>query len=139
MTRHTEISTTLGPPNISVKNLNSSNPSNIFLDSTPVIPYLSYSDRISRIGLENGTFYDALSDNPGQGNAMTFNVSCGYVDGASVTPVNNTGNWNVDTVYDDHIKPIPALAPNTIKWLSFYSYLSTGVGLYCVRIPHVFF
>ncbi|KAK0204400.1 hypothetical protein DFS33DRAFT_1423374 [Desarmillaria ectypa] len=124
-TRHATISTTLGTPNISVKNPGSSNPSSFFLDSTPVIPYLSNSDRISKIGLENGTLYDVLSDNPGQGdvhvNAVAFNVSCGYVDGASVTPINNTGNWTVDTVYDEHIKPIPVLAPNTIKWLSFRS------------------
>ncbi|KAK0470279.1 uncharacterized protein EV420DRAFT_103005 [Desarmillaria tabescens] len=124
-TRYTAISTTLGAPNISVKNLGSSNPSSFFLDSTPVIPYLSNSDRISKIGLENGTLYDVLSDNPGQGdvhvNAVTFNVSCGYVDGASVAPINSTGNWTVGTVYDDQVNPIPVLAPNTIKWLSFHS------------------
>ncbi|KAK0193368.1 hypothetical protein F5146DRAFT_1134045 [Armillaria mellea] len=104
----------------------SSNPSSFWLDSTPVIPYLSHSDRISKIGLENGTLYDVLEKNNGEGdvfvNALTFNVTCGYVDGASVTPVNNTGNWTVDTVYDEHVKPIAALAPNTFKWLNFYTY-----------------
>ncbi|KAK0445046.1 uncharacterized protein EV420DRAFT_1721221 [Desarmillaria tabescens] len=124
--RHSVISTTLGPPNISINNLGSSNPSSFWLDSTPVIPYLSHSDRISKIGLENGTLYDVLSNNKGEGevfvNALTFNVTCGFVDGASIKPITNTGNWSVDTVYDDHVQPIPVLAPNTFKWLPYYSY-----------------
>ncbi|KAK0445037.1 uncharacterized protein EV420DRAFT_1648554 [Desarmillaria tabescens] len=33
-----------------------------------------------------------------------------------------TGNWTVDTAYDDHVQPIPALAPNIFKWLRYYSY-----------------
>ncbi|KAK0204404.1 hypothetical protein DFS33DRAFT_1382291 [Desarmillaria ectypa] len=126
MSRHATISTTLGPPNISINNLGSSNPSSFWQDSTPVIPYLSHSDRISKIGLENGTLYDVLENNNGDGdvfvNALTFNVTCGYVDGTSVTLINNTGNWTVDTIYDEHVQPIPALAPNTLKWLNFYSY-----------------
>ncbi|KAK0186946.1 hypothetical protein F5146DRAFT_1141799 [Armillaria mellea] len=105
--RHSVISTTLGPPNISINNLGSSNPSSFWLDSTPVIPYLSHSDRISKIGLENGTLYDVLSSNNGEGdvfvNALTFNVT-------------------FDTVYDDHVQPIPVLAPNTFKWLPYYNY-----------------
>ncbi|KAK0477569.1 hypothetical protein IW261DRAFT_1632962, partial [Armillaria novae-zelandiae] len=135
--RHSVISTTLGPPNISINNL-------FWLDSTPVIPYLSHSDRISKIGLENGTLYDVLSNNNGEGevyvNALTFNVTCGFVDGVSITPIPNTGNWSVDTVYDDHVQPIPVLgelssrnegtvshchyhkAPNTFKWLPYYNY-----------------
>ncbi|PBK60961.1 hypothetical protein ARMSODRAFT_1026046 [Armillaria solidipes] len=124
--RHSVISTTLGPPNISINNLGSSNPSSFWLDSTPVIPYLSHSDRISKIGLENGTLYDVLSNNNGEGdvfvNALTFNVTCGFVDGVSITPIPNTGNWSVDTVYDDHVQPIPVLAPNTFKWLPYYNY-----------------
>ncbi|KAK0444035.1 hypothetical protein EV421DRAFT_2035066 [Armillaria borealis] len=124
--RQATISTTLGPPNISINNLGSSNPSSFWLDSTPVIPYLSHSDRISKIGLENGTLYDVLEKNNGEGdvfvNALTFNVTCGYVDGASVTPINDTGNWTVDTIYDEHVKPIAVLAPNTFKWLNFYTY-----------------
>ncbi|KAK0494038.1 hypothetical protein EDD18DRAFT_1403012 [Armillaria luteobubalina] len=107
--RQATISTTLGPPNISINNLGSSNPSSFWLDSTPVIPYLSHSDRISKIG-------DVFV------NALTFNVTCGYVDGASVTPINDTGNWTVDTIYDEHVKPIAVLAPNTFKWLNFYTY-----------------
>ncbi|KAK0472100.1 hypothetical protein IW261DRAFT_1597081 [Armillaria novae-zelandiae] len=124
--RQATISTTLGPPNISINNLGSSNPSSFWLDSTPVIPYLSHSDRISKIGLENGTLYDVLDNNNGEGDvfvsALTFNVTCGYVDGASVMPINNTGNWTVGTVYDEHVKPIAVLAPNTFKWLNFYTY-----------------
>lgn len=91
----------------------SSNPSSFWLDSTPVIPYLSHSDRISKIGLENGTLYDVLEKNNGEGdvfvNALSFNVTCGYVDGASVKPINNTGNWTVDTIYDEHVQTIAVL------------------------------
>ena len=84
-----------------------------------------------------------LSNNNGEGdvfvNALTFNVTCGSVDGVSITPIPNTGNWSVDTVYDDHVQPIPVLgeffqvmdvlfliavsiAPNTFKWLPYYNY-----------------
>ncbi|KAK0436002.1 hypothetical protein EV421DRAFT_1147129 [Armillaria borealis] len=125
-TQYAVISTTMGPPNISINNHGSSNPSSFWLDSTPVIPYLSHSDRISKIGLENGTLYDVLPTNTGEGgvfvNALTFNVTCGFVDGASITPIGTTGNWTVDTAYDDHVQPIPVLAPNTFKWLRYYSY-----------------
>ncbi|KAK0200509.1 hypothetical protein DFS33DRAFT_1397253 [Desarmillaria ectypa] len=125
-TQYAVISTTLGPPNISINNHGSSNPSSFWLDSTPVIPYLSYSDRISKIGLENGTLYDVLPANAGEGevfvNALTFNVTCGFVGDATITPVGTTGNWTVDTVYDDHVQPVPVLAPNTFKWLRHYSY-----------------
>ncbi|KAG7442047.1 uncharacterized protein BT62DRAFT_1010833 [Guyanagaster necrorhizus] len=115
--RYSVISTTLGPPNISINNLYwVFNPSIFWLDSTPVIPYLPHSDRISKIGLENGTLYDVLSSDTGKGdvpvNALTFNVTCGFVDGASINPINNTGNWVVDTVY----------APNTFKWPPYYNY-----------------
>ncbi|KAK0502541.1 hypothetical protein EDD18DRAFT_1458709 [Armillaria luteobubalina] len=113
MSCHSVISTTLGPPNISINNLESSYPSSFWLDSTP-------------IGLENGTLYDVLSNNNGEGdvyvNALTFNVSCGFVDGVSIMPIPNTGNWSVDTIYDDHVQPIPVLAPNTFKWLPYYNY-----------------
>ncbi|KAK0216578.1 hypothetical protein EDD85DRAFT_942889 [Armillaria nabsnona] len=129
-TQYSVISTTMGPPNISINNHGSSNPSSFWLDSTPVIPYLSHSDRISKIGLENGTLYDVLPANAGEGevfvNALTFNVTCGFVDGASITAVGTTGNWTVDTAYDDHVQPIPVLAPNTFKWLRYYSYNFQG-------------
>ncbi|KAK0502545.1 hypothetical protein EDD18DRAFT_1347163 [Armillaria luteobubalina] len=67
-----------------------------------------------------------LPANVGEGdvfiNAITFNVTCGFVNGTSISPVGTTGNWTVDTAYDDHVQPIPVLALNTFKWLRYYSY-----------------
>ncbi|KAK0444998.1 uncharacterized protein EV420DRAFT_979905 [Desarmillaria tabescens] len=124
-TRSTVIATTLGKPNISVNSLAVSNPPmNFWLDSTSVVPYLAHSDRASRIGLENGTLYDVISNNGGKGtvsmNATTFNVSCGYIDNASVTDNGHSGNWSVSTSYQDTANSIPVLAPNAFKWLPLY-------------------
>ncbi len=35
--------------------------------------------------------------------------TCGYVDGASVTPINNTAIGTVDTIYDEHVQTIAVL------------------------------
>ncbi|KAK0477627.1 hypothetical protein IW261DRAFT_1420912 [Armillaria novae-zelandiae] len=125
-TRNAVIATTLGKPNISVNSLVSSNPTSFWLDSTPVVPYLANSDRASKIGLENGTLYDVVSKKGGKGsvslNATTFNVSCGYVDGASVTDSRDSGNWSIGTPYQGTATYIPVLAPNTFKWLPLYPY-----------------
>lgn len=104
----------------------SSNPASFWLDSTPVLPYLAHTDRASKIGLENGTLYDVVSKNGGKGtvtlNATTFNVSCGYVDGASVTDNGGSGNWSIGTPYQGTATSISVLAPNTFKWLPLYPY-----------------
>lgn len=104
----------------------SSNPTSFWLDSTPVVPYLAHSDQASKIGLENGTLYDVVSRNGGKGsvslNATTFNVSCGYVDGASATDSGASGNWSIGTSYQGAATSIPVLAPNTFKWLPLYPY-----------------
>ncbi|KAK0200508.1 hypothetical protein DFS33DRAFT_1277931 [Desarmillaria ectypa] len=74
---HSVICTTLGPPNISINNLG----------------------RISKISLENGTLYDVLSSNNGEGkvfvNALTFNVTCGFVDAYSCSWWLPYYNYNV--------------------------------------------
>ncbi|KAK0433722.1 hypothetical protein EV421DRAFT_1378551 [Armillaria borealis] len=125
-TRNAVIATTLGKPNISVNSLASSNPTSFWLDSTPIVPYLAHSDRASKIGLENGTLYDVASKNNGKGtvslNATTFNVSCGYVDGASVTDSGGSGNWSIGTPYQGNATSISVLAPDTFKWLPLYPY-----------------
>ncbi|KAK0497658.1 hypothetical protein EDD18DRAFT_1351427 [Armillaria luteobubalina] len=131
-TRNAVIATTLGKPNISVNSLASSNPTSFWLDSTPVVPYLAHSDQASKIGLENGTLYDVVSRNGGKGsvslNATTFNVSCGYVDGASATDSGASGNWSIGTSYQGAATIYtcsrfwPSTAPNTFKWLPLYPY-----------------
>ncbi|KAK0200465.1 hypothetical protein DFS33DRAFT_158641 [Desarmillaria ectypa] len=125
-TRSTIVATTLGKPNISVNSLTASNPTSFWLDSTPVVPYLARSDRASKIGLENGTLYDVILNNGGKGtvslNATTFNISCGYVDGASVTDNGNLGNWSISTPYQGTANSIPVLAPDAFKWLPLYPY-----------------
>ncbi|PBK88743.1 hypothetical protein ARMGADRAFT_355987 [Armillaria gallica] len=104
----------------------SSNPASFWIDSAPVVPYLAHSDRASKIGLENGTLYDVVSNNGGKGtvslNATTFNVSCGYIDGASATDNGNSGNWSINTPYQGTANSIPVLAPNAFKWLPLYPY-----------------
>ncbi len=91
----------------------SSNPASFWLDFTPVVPYLAHSDRASKIGLENGTLYDVVSNNGGKGtvslNATAFNVSCGYIDGASVADNGNSENWSINTPYQGTANSIPVL------------------------------
>ncbi|KAJ7710620.1 hypothetical protein B0H17DRAFT_1324277 [Mycena rosella] len=58
-----------------------------------------FKGSVPALGLHNGTIYDVPIPNEGVGNVTAngtgFNITCGYIPDAVLTPLENTTSWNV--------------------------------------------
>ncbi|TDL24035.1 hypothetical protein BD410DRAFT_133225 [Rickenella mellea] len=101
----TVVKTTRGAPSINYDDYDN----NLWSDVGPLHPYLQRLNESSTLGLHNATVYDVLRT-PGVGNATvnatTFDVSCGSLSNATVTPDpptngNNVTDWFIRSVYSN--------------------------------------